>query len=291
MKPTQTPFFHVDVFARRALAGNGLAVFLDTDGWSDRRMQDLTREMLQMESIFLSKIDSNGATARIFTIQGELPYAGHPALGAAAVLHRTLAPNLDEGRWCLRLPLRSVYVTTRRSGAAIFTEMDQGVAAFGPPLSAAEASPVLDALNLDPADLIANLPLQRVSTGLPYLIVPVTAEALARAEVRCRDLEGRLGAFDARFAYLLDPDTPEGRTWDNRGQAEDVATGSAAGPVAAYLHRHGRFPASRPATLLQGRYAGRPSELGMRFVGDRVLVSGEVWPVIAGTLELLPEVA
>ena len=92
MKPTQTPFFHVDVFARRALAGNGLAVFLDTEGWSDRRMQDLTREMLQMESIFLSKIDPNGATARIFTIQGELPYAGHPALGAS-FLRRSAAQS------------------------------------------------------------------------------------------------------------------------------------------------------------------------------------------------------
>jgi trans-2,3-dihydro-3-hydroxyanthranilate isomerase len=289
MKPTQTPFFHVDVFARRALAGNGLAVFLDTDGWSDRRMQELTREMLQMESIFLSKIDANGATARIFTIQGELPYAGHPVLGAAAILHRTLAPNLDDGRWRLRLPLRSVHVTTRRHGLAMFTEMDQGAPVFGPPIAAADASAVLQALNLDPSDLVVDLPLQRVSTGLPYLIVPVTAEALALATVRGRDLESQLAAFDARFAYLLDPDTPEGRTWDNLGEAEDVATGSAAGPVAAYLHRYGRFPASRAATLQQGRYAGRPSELGMRFVGDRVFVSGEVWPLISGVLELSPE--
>jgi trans-2,3-dihydro-3-hydroxyanthranilate isomerase len=289
MKPTQTRFFHVDVFARRALVGNGLAVFLDTDGWSDRRMRELTREMHQFESIFLSAIDAHGATARIFTIQEELPFAGHPVLGAAAVLHRTLAPGADSGHWRLRLSLRSVEVTTRRHDNAIFAEMDQGVPVFGPPIATADAAAVLDALNLDPADLVADLPLQRVSTGLPYLIVPVTPEAMARAAVRGRDLEKLLAVHDARFAYLLDPTTPEGRTWDNLGEAEDVATGSAAGPVAAYLHRYGRFPGARTITLQQGRYAGRPSELGMRLVGERTFVSGEIWPVISGVLELAGE--
>jgi trans-2,3-dihydro-3-hydroxyanthranilate isomerase len=107
--------------------------------------------------------------------------------------------------------------------------------------------------------------------------------------VRRNDLESLLARFDARFAYLLEPDTPEGRTWDNLGEAEDVATGSAAGPCAAYLHRHGRIPPTRTITLQQGRYAGRPGELGARLLGERVFVNGEVWPVIAGALELPPE--
>ena len=289
MKQTQSRFFHVDVFAQRPLVGNGLAVFLDADGWSDRRMQELTREMHQFESIFLSGLDARGATARIFTIQEELPFAGHPVLGAAAVLHRTLAPELATGHWRLRLASRSVEVTTRRHAGATFAEMDQGVTAFGPPIDLADAADILAAMNLTPDDIAPGLPIQRASTGLPYLIIPVTAKALARAKVLTRDLERLLAPFDARFAYLLEPDTPEGRTWDNFGEAEDVATGSAAGPCAAYLQRHGRIPASRTISLKQGRYAGRPSELGARILGERVFVNGEVWPVIAGTLELPPE--
>lgn len=289
MKPTQSRFFHVDVFARRPLAGNGLAVFLDADGWSDRRMQALTREMHQFESIFLSALDPHGATARIFTAQEELPFAGHPVLGAAAVLHRTLTPDASSGHWRVRLAARSVEVTTRRQGGAVFAEMDQGTTVFGPPITTADAAELLEAMNLSADDIVSGLPLQRASTGLPYLIIPVTAQALAQAAVRRRDLEHLLARFDARFAYLLDPDTPEGRTWDNLGEAEDVATGSAAGPCAAYLQRHGRLPPSRTITLQQGRYAGRPSELGARLLGERVFVNGEVWPVVAGALELAPE--
>src|SRR5512145_578667 len=87
--------FHVDVFAAAPLTGNGLTVFLDTDGWSQSVMQRLTREMKQFESIFLSDIGPTDATARIFAVEEELPFAGHPVLGAAAVLHRTRAKEAE----------------------------------------------------------------------------------------------------------------------------------------------------------------------------------------------------
>ncbi|HMI86044.1 MAG TPA: PhzF family phenazine biosynthesis protein [Polyangiaceae bacterium] len=83
--------FHVDVFATGPLTGNGLTVFLDTEQWSSSLMQRLTQEMRQFESIFLSEITPTGATARVFTVEEELPFAGHPVLGAAAVLHRSRA--------------------------------------------------------------------------------------------------------------------------------------------------------------------------------------------------------
>jgi trans-2,3-dihydro-3-hydroxyanthranilate isomerase len=76
--------FHVDVFATAPLTGNGLTVFLYTGGWSHSVMQRLTREMNQFESIFLSEISAAGANARVFTVEEELPFAGHPVLGAAA---------------------------------------------------------------------------------------------------------------------------------------------------------------------------------------------------------------
>lgn len=282
-------YFHVDVFARRALTGNGLSVFLPCDGWSESFLQQLTREMRQFESIFLGAIDAHGASARIFTMQEELPFAGHPILGAAAVLHRTQAPDEEERRWILRLPARAVTVTTRRLAGAVFAEMDQGLAEFGAAIDAAHATDLLAALNLEFRDLAHGLPLQVVSTGLPYLIVPVTAEALDRSAVRGRELERLLARFGARFVYVLDPDAPEGRTWDNLGDVEDVATGSAAGPAAAYLYRHGRVAADRKIVVRQGRHAGRASELGARCVDGHIRVSGEVWPVLSGVLDAVPE--
>lgn len=282
-------YFHVDVFARRSLTGNGLSVFLPCDGWSGSRLQQLTLEMRQFESIFLSAIDAHGASARIFTMQEELPFAGHPVLGAAAVLHRVLTPDQEQRCWTLRLPARAVQVTTRRLAGAVFAEMDQGFAEFGDAIDAAQATDLLAALNLESGDLAPDLPLQLVSTGLPYLIVPVTSAALGRSAVRGRELERLLGRFGARFVYVLDPDAPEGRTWDNLGDVEDVATGSAAGPAAAYLYRHGRAAADRPMVLQQGRHAGRASELGARCVDGRIFVSGDVWPVISGVLDAEPE--
>ncbi len=277
-------YFHVDVFASRRLAGNGLAVFLGTDGWSDDYMHELTREMRQFESIFLDEIDDLGAAARIFTMQEELPFAGHPVLGAAAVLHLALVPAAEAARWRLRLPAREVEVTTQRRNDALLAEMDQGIATISPPIATAEATALLDALGLRPGDLVEDLPLQVVSTGLPYLIVPVRGTVLRRAAIRTRDFETQLAAIGARFVYVLDPAEPEGRTWDNLGDVEDVATGSAAGPTAAYLHHHGRVQSGIPFVLHQGRFAGRPSELGLRIDGGRVFVSGEVWPVITGLM-------
>jgi PhzF family phenazine biosynthesis protein len=281
-------YFHVDVFARRALTGNGLSVFLPCDGWSESSLRQLTLEMRQFESIFLCAIDAHGASARIFTMQEELPFAGHPVLGAAAVLHRVLVPDEERHCWTLRLPARAVQVTTRGLAGAVFAEMDQGIAEFGDAIDAAQAADLLAALNLESGDLAQDLPLQVVSTGLPYLIVPVTATALDRSAVRGRELERLLARFGACFVYVLDPDTPEGRTWDNLGDVEDVATGSAAGPAAAYLYRHGRVASDRAIVLRQGRHAGRASELGARCVDGRVLVSGEVWPVISGALDAKP---
>jgi trans-2,3-dihydro-3-hydroxyanthranilate isomerase len=78
---TNSTYFHVDVFATSPMTGNGLTVFLNTANWSVPAMQRLTREMRQFESIFLSEVSPSGATARVFTVDEELPFAGHPVLG------------------------------------------------------------------------------------------------------------------------------------------------------------------------------------------------------------------
>ena len=278
--------FHVDVFATRPLSGNGLTVFLRADELSVPVMQRLTQEMKQFESIFLSEITATGARARVFTVEEELPFAGHPVLGAAAVLHRTQTPEVDAGSWILKLPSGDVPVSTKKIGGHYLAEMNQGAAIFGGAIGSAELQPVLARLGLSSNDLAAGVSAQVVSTGLPYLILPVHGDALPRATISGTDLEHLLAALGAKFILVLDVAGFEIRTWDNLGNVEDVATGSAAGPAAAYLFSLGRADPNLPLELVQGRFADRPSKIRIR--RDRfngLLVSGEVWPVAHGFLD------
>ena len=284
---TGPSYFHVDVFAAGPLSGNGLAVFLDTDGWSAAAMQRITQEMRQFESIFLSSIGPTGAVARVFTVEEELPFAGHPVLGAAAVLHRALAPDASSHEWTLQLAHGPIAVRTERRDGHWLAEMNQGQAVHGATVSTAELQPILERLSLTGDDLAPGLPARIVSTGLPYLIVPVRPEALARTAIQGQDLEDRLATLGAKFVFVFDTVNRELRTWDNLGRVEDVATGSAAGPAAAYLIGEGLVEPTAPITLKQGRFAGRPSTLQVRCDADgHLLVSGAVWPVIQGVLDL-----
>ena len=117
-----------------------------------------------------------------------------------------------------------------------------------------------EAFSLDESDLRAALPLEVVSTGLPYLILPLGA-GIERAKIAVDDLEARLEKIGAKFAYLIDIERLEGRNWDNTGADEDVATGSAAGPVGAYLCKHGISQFDEAITVSQGRFLNRPSKI------------------------------
>ena len=142
----------------------------------------------------------------------------------------------------------------------------------------------LEPLNLEQEHVSAQYPLQVVSTGLPYLLVPVTA-GLEQARIRTANYESQLAQIGAKFAYVFDVNTVEGRTWDNAGGVEDVATGSAAGPVGAYLYKHGRFAAHEGITLRQGRFVGRDSEIHIRKAPTgNMLVSGDVRILVRGSL-------
>lgn len=275
---------HVDVFSRRALQGNGLVVVLDAENLSTAVMHQLTREVRQFETAFLTGVDLPGRSARvrIFTEDEELDFAGHPVLGAAAVLHTLLpAPEAEES-WALAVAQRSVEARTRGAAGWVDAAMDQGVPRFGQPIAGELAQAYRDALNLVDGQLHSALPMQVVSTGLPYLIVPVQT-GLESAKISHPDFEQLLSLSGAKFVYVLDPDRPEGRTWDNAGRVEDVATGSAAGPAAGYLLHHGVRPAGEPLLLHQGRFTGRPSTIEVRpGPNGQLWVGGPVAPVAAG---------
>jgi PhzF family phenazine biosynthesis protein len=171
--------------------------------------------------------------------------------------------------------------------------MEQGVAEFGPPLDAEYAAEIASALGLAADDLHRDAPVQMVSTGLAYVIVPVRS-GLGRSAIAHRRFEQLLASVGGKFVYVLDPETREGRTWDNAGRVEDVATGSAAGPAGAYLTAHGFADPTAEIVINQGAFAGRPSQMSVRVRPDgdggwHASVTGDVAPVGDGVLRRPPD--
>jgi trans-2,3-dihydro-3-hydroxyanthranilate isomerase len=282
-------FRHVDVFSKELLSGNGLIVFASEHEVRPGMMQALTREMRQFESIFLkSTADPNVVKARVFTMEEELDFAGHPLLGAAAVLHQQRSPERQTASWTIELRQKTVPIVTTREKSWYRANMNQGTAEFGRTLSIEESRPFLQALNLKVMQIPQSLHLQQVSTGLPYLIVPIS-HGLENARIVQPGFESLLATVGAKFVYVLDVSRREGRTWDNQGLVEDVATGSAAGPAGAYLVRQKLLQPGQELVLKQGRFVGRPSLLFVT-VQDRgngrldVSVAGDVRLVARGQL-------
>ncbi|MDR7385641.1 PhzF family phenazine biosynthesis protein [Promicromonospora iranensis] len=296
--PTPRAYHHVDVFASRPYTGNSLAVLPDALDLTDAQLLTITQELRHFETIFLGPVSADGTVAaRVFDLFEELPFAGHPLLGAAAVLHAS-AGDPQPRQWVFELRDRQVRATTRRSGVGYHATIDQGRPEFLGTVAGDAVAPLYEALDLPGPTAGAagsgssGLPLEVVSTGLRYLIVPVRG-GLDRARIVRPDFAALLAEQGAQYAYLIDPDTLEGRHWNNDGIMEDVATGSAAGCVGAYLARHGVVPTGVELVLHQGRFTGRPSELHVLPEGTpadlhNVRVGGEVALVARGFLDALP---
>ncbi len=283
-------YLHVNVFAARPYAGNSLPVFLDGRGLTSDQMQVITNELRHFEAIFLDSTTEPGRhRARVFDLLEELPFAGHPIIGAAAALHHA-TDGAAEATWTFDLTNKSVTVMTRRAADGYYGLLDQGPAEFGGEVGA--RAEVAAAFALTPADLDETLPPAVVSTGLRYLIVPVRPGALGRAKIRT-DITALVHDAGAQFAVLFDAAALEVRHWNNDGGLEDIATGSAAGTIGAYRLRYCRAKSGGAFTLHQGRFAGRPSQLvvephGTPNVVTSVSVGGGVAIVGRGRLEALP---
>jgi trans-2,3-dihydro-3-hydroxyanthranilate isomerase len=255
-------YFHVDVFSHTPYSGNSLPVFPDASGLNAEQMLRITRELRHFEAIFLEPTDhANTVRARVFDLFEELPFAGHPILGA-----------------------------TEHTGHGYFSMLDQGTPEFLDPVT--ERDLFARAFNLKPGDLHPDLPLEVVSTGLRYLIIPVKAGVLEHARI-LNDITEILRGVNAQFAVLLDEVALEVRHWNNDGLMEDVATGSAAGTVGAYRLRHGLTRGGELFILNQGRFTGRPSILRVQPEGtpeaiQTVKVGGDVVLIGRGVLEVLP---
>nr|WP_321527137.1 PhzF family phenazine biosynthesis protein [uncultured Cohaesibacter sp.] len=267
-------YIHCDVFASAPYSGNSLAVFTDSAGLTSEQMLTITQELRHFESIFLHETDGR-ISAQIFDLLEELPFAGHPVIGAACTLHK-LSGTDAKRNWTLELQGgRQVQITTEYRDGRYFGTLDQGRPEM---LGIVDKKPeIARAFNLD---AVSDLPMEVISTGLAYLVVPVHG-GLGDARITVPDLEETLQHFGADFAYLFNIDTFEGRHWNNDGIVEDVATGSAAGVVGAYTLKHGLAQPGVSFSLKQGHFMGRPSELIVTPYGtsenvERITVAGEV---------------
>lgn len=283
-------FRHVDVFTDVPFAGNGLIVlFGSTPGVRASALISLTAEMRQFELIMAEfQPEAGRVPARIFTAEEELPFAGHPVIGAAAALHERYAAGEHARSWVFVIAGREISVRSQRTTGYYEAEMNQGSPTLASPLGQQDAARFASALGLSDVDL-HRLPMQVVSTGLPYLIVPV-ASGLDRARIAVGDFEEQLASVGAKFVYVFDPDKREGRSWDNAGAVEDVATGSAAGPAAAFLAAHGLAAPDETVLISQGRFLRRPSVIAVTpdAQGD-LWVGGPVAPVGHGVVDRLPD--
>jgi trans-2,3-dihydro-3-hydroxyanthranilate isomerase len=259
---SRLPYQLCDVFTDRPLTGNPLAVFTDARGLDGATMQALAREMNLSESTFVLPGDADcDAHIRIFTPAVELPFAGHPTLGTAFVLAPTIAGDLVRLRTAAGVvPVR----LTRVAGRPTFGWMEQPLPSHRP---FAEAVELLTALDIAPR--LDELPLDVYDNGNRYVFVGLdTAAAVAALHPDF----SRLGALMGKQMVMVF--APDGPRWRCRmfapgaGVPEDPATGSAAGPLAFHLARHGRIAFGDEILIDQGIEIGRPSRLHARVTGS-----------------------
>jgi trans-2,3-dihydro-3-hydroxyanthranilate isomerase len=282
------PYEILDVFTATPLEGNSLAVFTEGESVPSRVMQAVARELNLSETVFLLPGDSRcDAQARIFTPAVELPFAGHPILGSAYVVGRR--DRLEIVR--LRTGAGIVPVRLRwEDGEIVSGEMEQPVPTWRA-LPEPETAALLAALGVD----AAALPVEAYTNGPTHVMVALDFEDQVRAlapDLRALLALGVVGV--SCFAPVADS---AGSSWRTRmfgpalGVAEDPATGSAAGPLAVHLARHGQTRFGYRVELRQGVEIGRPSVLFARAEGagdriDAVFVGGAAVTVAHGHFRL-----
>ncbi|MDL2233447.1 PhzF family phenazine biosynthesis protein [Ruminococcaceae bacterium OttesenSCG-928-L11] len=277
-------YYHVDVFSKVPMSGNGLTVVFHDGQQSDKDLISITKELNQFESIFLYPMENGMFQARIFTVQEELTFAGHPILGAGAVIHKLFYADDRAIDIPLSLGERSILIHSESAGQHFEVKMNQGAATFVSTIGSAEHLRIAESLNLSLDDIDKNYPIETVSMGLPYLLVPVNKN-IEKCRISRSDFELFLSGFGAKFVYVYDTSTLHCRTWDNDGAVEDVATGSAAGPLCAYLVKNGRATQGDTITLHQGSYVGRSSVIkGCVDSRNEVIIMGDVAFFAMGTI-------
>jgi trans-2,3-dihydro-3-hydroxyanthranilate isomerase len=300
-------FVQLDVFTQTPLAGNPLAIFPDGRGLSDEAMQALAREMNLSETTFILPRDlgieaREGKKVRIFTIEQELPFAGHPTLGTALHLYASdsnsekaaeITLDLKVGKIPVRFTSKSQNAGANRADGQVFGEMRQRDPEFGSSLSQEDVARVI---GIDVDEIPSEWPIQPVSTGLTFTIVsfrnPRTLSNLKFSYAQAAEFLKNTGGS---FFYFLCPERRDNRL-EVRARmffygGEDPATGSAAGCAASWLVKHGIGNSDEQMLIRQGAECRRPSEMYVRAIrqAERVTdvrVGGYAVEILRGTVAL-----
>ncbi|MEG4486515.1 PhzF family phenazine biosynthesis protein [Microcoleus sp. D2_18a_B4] len=289
-------FYIVDVFAESKYAGNQLAVFCGAEvaELSEAQMLLIAREINYSETTFIRSPDprDGGYDVRIFTPKKELPFAGHPTLGTAFVLQQEIIREKVD-RVILNLAVGQIPVTFNyHNEAADILWMRQNPPSFGQLLSAASLANVL---NLEPDEIDSRFPIQEVSTGVPFIIVPLkTLASLKKAQVNLDKYFELVDTMEAKEILIFCPETYSDlndlsvRVFAHSlGIPEDPATGSANGCLAGYLVEHDYYGSAKiDVRVEQGYEIDRPSLLLLQAAKNEgeiaVLVGGKVVMVAKG---------
>ncbi|HEY9822638.1 MAG TPA: PhzF family phenazine biosynthesis protein [Candidatus Sericytochromatia bacterium] len=287
-------FYIVDVFAVEKYTGNQLAIFTDASTLSEEQMQQLAKEMNYSETTFITSTDlqDGGYDVRIFTPNKELPFAGHPTLGTAYIIQQAII-NQPVETVKLNLKVGQIPVTwhnTDDMGEVLW--MRQKPPTFHQIFEASALAPVL---SLDMNEIDARFPIQEVSTGIPFIIVPLkTHESLKRIRVNREKYFELVENTESKEILVFCPETYASENdlsvrvfAEYLGIPEDPATGSANGCLAGYLVEHSYF-GEKPVDVRveQGYEIGRPSLLLLKAQRNEdtieVLVGGKVVMVAKG---------
>jgi trans-2,3-dihydro-3-hydroxyanthranilate isomerase len=257
-----------DVFSSTPLEGNSLAVFSDARGLTDPEMQALAKEMNLSETTFVFPRDAatereRGVRVRIFTVQEELPFAGHPTLGTAFALragstNKTIVLDLNVGK----VPVEF----EDAPGQPTFAEMTQVDPVFG---IQHEREAVARAVGLSIDDFDSSLPIETISTGMPFTITPLKSLAvIQRLRVDLQRAEEYLEKTGGKFLYFVTRETVDSAARLHARMlfynGEDPATGSAAGCAAAWMVAHGVAEPDHRVRIEQGIEMHRPSRIFVR---------------------------
>jgi trans-2,3-dihydro-3-hydroxyanthranilate isomerase len=284
----QYDFLQLDVFTDHVFHGNPLAVFPEAEGLTDEEMQKIAREMNLSETVFVlpPRDDASLKRLRIFTPMIELPVAGHPVVGTWNALARAGVVPVPEGGsgWTrihqeLGIGILPVDIEFK-DGEPLQVVMTQGAfQTYNEVDDMGERAEIERALGLAVEDLDESLPIEVISTGFPILVVPVRSlAAMERIRVNASLLSEAYTRAGASLCYVFTRETREGLPSEaharsfvpDAGIAEDPATGNAAGPLAAYLVKHGALTARADDEnvfrfrIEQGDFMERPSRINVQ---------------------------
>lgn len=281
-------YLHADVFSNKAMKGNGLTIFF-TDTIEDTiKLQEIAKEFKQFETVFIFPKEKDYYPIRIFTVEEELDFAGHPILGASA----SVLQNNNKTSQAIKFQINNRIIETEAKAVQDYfsIQMNQGIPKYICELRKNNIKAIIAALNLSNSDISETLPIEVVSTGLDYLLLPVKDDySLSKAKIIKDDFEDLLKEINAKFVYVFSFESLECRTWDNQGNVEDVATGSAAGPLCAYLVKNSIIQKGDKIEIHQGKYVGRPSIITAWMEQDtsEIQIEGDVKILVKGeTIDL-----